>query len=178
MGFGGMISRFGEGLRTPLGLAVAMGLLLALDQASKFWVREHIPLQASSVLIPNLIDLTHVENAGVSFSFLSELNAAIRVPLLTGLSFLAVLALGTYWWRYRHTMNGWADFAFVLILPGAGGNLIDRGVFGTVTDFFHFRFFTFSFFVNNIADIQISLGVGAFLIGMLLARRTDSPGES
>ncbi|MCZ6748311.1 MAG: signal peptidase II, partial [SAR324 cluster bacterium] len=64
------------------------------------------------------------------------------------------------------------EWAFLLILPGAIGNLIDRAWFGTVTDFLHFRFYSTSFFVNNVADVFISLGVVTFVVGTF-ARDAD-----
>lgn len=149
----------------------AMVLLLAADQALKAWVRATIPLHWSTVLVPHLLDLTHVENRGVSFSFLGDLSNGLRVPLLVGISAVAVLALGAYWLRHRRTMHVLVELAFVLILPGAVGNLVDRLIFGTVTDYLHFHFYDTSFFVNNFADILISVGVVAYLAGTLLDRQ-------
>ena len=155
-------------------LFTLMGVLLLLDQGGKVWVRIAIPLHHATSLIPNLLELTHVENRGVSFSFLGDISDNIRVPLLVSISIVAVALLTYYWLRYRGTMNVPSEFAFVLILPGAIGNLIDRAVFGTVTDYLHFRFYSLSFFVNNLADILISLGVLAYLLGALLAGRDRS----
>ena len=151
-----------------------MALLLALDQAPKVWVRASVPLHETSVLVPNLLDFTHVENRGVSFSVLGSLADSLRIPLLVSFSVVAVLALGFYWLRHRGEMGRFMQWAFLLILPGAVGNLIDRAFFGTVTDFFHFRFYATSFFVNNVADILISLGVAAYLIGTLQRSRKDA----
>lgn len=158
-------------------LFTLMGVLLLLDQGFKVWVRATIPLHRATSLIPNLLELTHVENRGVSFSFLGDISDNVRVPLLVSISIIAVALLAYYWLRYRSTMNVPSEFAFVLILPGAIGNLIDRAVFGTVTDYLHFRFYSLSFFVNNLADILISLGVLAYLLGAILAgrRRSEEP---
>ena len=152
-------------------LAVLMAALLVLDQLSKFWVRANIALYETTALLPQLLDLTHVENRGVSFSFLGSIDDFWRAPLLIGVSVAAMILLGFYWKAHGHEMNRLHHLAFGLILPGAAGNLIDRALFGTVTDFFHFRFFDQSFFVNNLADIFISMGVVFFLGGMLLAAR-------
>ena len=150
---------------------VAIGVLLALDQGSKSWVRAEIPLYRASGLVPHLLDLTHVENRGVSFSFLGNLADGVRVPLLVSVSLVALVVLGIYWRNHRHELTSLGHLAFVLILPGAGGNLIDRVRFGTVTDFLHFRFYETSFFVNNFADIFISAGVVAYALGMLQQAR-------
>jgi signal peptidase II len=160
--------------KLPLGL---MALLLAMDQGSKAWVRAAVPIGAKPVpLIPNFIDLTHVSNAGVSFSFLADLPGAIRAPLLAGVSLVAAALIGAYWVRHRTRLPALAEAAFVLILPGAVGNLIDRAWFGAVTDFFHFRIFDASLFVNNAADIFISVGVGCYLLAALLEKREPPAG--
>ena len=148
-----------------------MGALLALDQAVKAWVRAQVPLRDNRVLVPNLLEFTHVENRGVSFSVFSGMPDGLRVPLLVGFSSVAVLALGWYWLRQRRSMNAFMEAAFWLILPGALGNLIDRALYGTVTDYLHFRFFDTSFFVNNAADIWISLGVVSYLAGTIWGGR-------
>jgi signal peptidase II len=152
---------------------MAMLVLLAMDQVSKLWVRDAIPLYRATVLIPGFIDLTHVKNPGVSFSFLGNLPDHLRVPLLAGFSLVAVVLLTVYWLRHRTYMNAFTEWAFLLILPGAAGNLIDRAWFGMVTDFFNFRIGSYSLFVNNIADIFISAGVGCYVAGMLLARHRE-----
>jgi signal peptidase II len=155
--------------------ALALGflvLLVAADQATKAWVRDSVPERAVSPLIPGLIDLTHVENPGVSFSFLGSVAAEVRVPVLVGFTLLAIALLGSYWVRRRREMNRWMDAALVFILAGAVGNLIDRFNQGTVTDFLHFRLGPYSLFVNNAADIFISAGVIAYGIGAYWPRRS------
>jgi len=47
--------------------AVIIAVLLAIDLVSKIWIRANVPLYELTTLIPNLIDLTHAQNRGVSF---------------------------------------------------------------------------------------------------------------
>ncbi len=145
--------------------------LVTVDQGAKLWVRQNVAPHHASALLPNLLDLTHVQNKGVSFSFLGNLADDIRAPLLIVISVLAMALLAWYWWRQREQLDAFSHLAFQLILAGAAGNLIDRVMYGAVTDFLHFRFYATSFFVNNVADILISAGVIAYLIGMLRQHR-------
>ena len=46
--------------------AVIIAVLLAIDLVSKIWIRANVPLYELTTLIPHLIDLTHVQNRGVS----------------------------------------------------------------------------------------------------------------
>jgi len=55
------MNRFSGMLQAFAGMLV----LLALDQFSKIWVRETIPLYEMTPLVPNFLDLTHVQNRGV-----------------------------------------------------------------------------------------------------------------
>jgi signal peptidase II len=151
--------------------AVIIAVLLAIDLVSKIWIRANIPLYELTTLIPNFIDLTHVQNRGVSFSFLSDLNDAIRLPLLIGISVLAITGMICYQLRYWIELDEWTKHGLTWILPGAMGNLVDRGWFGHVTDFFHFRWFEASFFVNNFADIFISIGVVCFIASSVVPFR-------
>ena len=150
---------------------VVITAFVVLDQGAKTLVRVYVPLHQTRNLIPHLIDLTHVENKGVSFSFLGGVSDDIRLPLLIGISLLALGLLGYYWWQQRKGLNALSHFAFQLILGGAIGNLVDRVLIGAVTDFLHFRYYSTSFFVNNLADILISAGVVAYLLGMIRLRR-------
>ena len=59
------------------------------------------------------------------------------------------------------------------IFGGALGNLLDRFMKGSVTDFLDFAFMTFPVF--NVADAMIDVGIGLILISMIRAWRNDKP---
>jgi signal peptidase II len=66
--------------------------------------------------------------------------------------------------------NGFKKYSLLLIVGGAVGNLHDRIFFNAVPDFIDFHVGNFHWFVFNIADIFISLGV----IFMILFEFTDN----
>ena len=148
-----------------------MALLILADQAVKLEVRRSVPFGQRTVLIPNLLELTHTKNDGVSFGFLAGLPGWVLVAV----SMAAIVMLTFFWVTRREKLNGMSHLAFLLILPGAIGNLIDRAFLGAVTDYLHFRFYSTSFFVNNLADILISAGVVAFLIGAMRGEGNQPP---
>ncbi|MDH4121058.1 MAG: signal peptidase II [Deltaproteobacteria bacterium] len=158
-------------MKTPAFFMLTTGLLALADQAIKIWVRTQAVPQQVRPLVPNFLDFIWVENRGISFSFLSGLSEGIRAPVLVGISLLAMGFLGGYWFRHRHGMSGLGAVALSLILAGALGNLVDRALFGSVTDYLHFRFYSTSLFVNNAADIFISLGAVLFLADNWRAER-------
>jgi signal peptidase II len=146
-----------------------MIILLGLDLGSKVWVRANVPLYEVTELITNFIDLTHVQNRGVSFSFFADIEDYLRIPLLVGVSLVAVIAMIFYQTRYWNDLDFYTRSGLVCVLPGAAGNLVDRALYGYVTDFFHFRWYETSFFVNNLADCFISLGVVFFIVPLFFA---------
>ena len=147
-----------------------MILLLGLDLGSKVWVRANVPLYEVTELITNFIDLTHVQNRGVSFSLFADIADAFRIPLLVGVSLVAVVTMIFYQTRYWNELDFYTRSGLVCVLPGAAGNLVDRALYGYVTDFIHFRWYDTSFFVNNLADCFISLGVVFFIIPLFFSK--------
>ena len=137
--------------------------IFLVDQGSKFLAKKYLLANNVYTLIPNFIELILIENKGISYGLLANLNDSLRIPLVHVLPLLLVLGITCYiflnWKKIEKNHRiGWA-----LILGGGVGNLWDRFFFNGVTDFMHFRFFEFSFFVNNFADDFISLGI-IFLI--------------
>ena len=151
--------------------SLIMAVLLAADQLSKMVVHHMIEPRQIIPFIPNMIELTFVRNKGVSFSFLADLPDAFRLPLLIGVSSVAVVGMLYYLFRYWDQTDIYLKGGFVLIIPGAFGNLIDRVAYGAVTDFMHFHWYDQSFFVNNVADCFISIGVIGFLLSYLAEHR-------
>ena len=155
-----------------------MIVFLVLDLVSKIWVRANIQLYETSGLLKNFLDLTHVQNKGVSFSFLADYPDAIRIPLLVGVSLVATVAMLYYLTRYWFELDFFTRSGLTCVIPGAAGNLIDRVVYGYVTDFFHFRWYETSFFVNNFADCFISVGAVFFIIPLIFNKKFGESSKS
>ena len=131
--------------------AILAVLLVLVDQATKFAVRSNIELGGSVPFIPRLMDLAYVQNTGAAFSILRQ-----HTWLLTLTSSVVVLVMC---WLivngfFKNALGRWAA---TLVLAGGMGNLIDRAVFGFVTDMFQTIFIDFPVF--NVADCCITVGV-------------------
>ncbi len=155
---------------------LTVGLLLLLDQGSKIWVRLHIDSYQVIPLLPDFLELTLVQNKGVSFSFMADWPESIRLPLLLSISSIAVVAMLYFLIAYWKSNDFFMKTALVMIIAGALGNLIDRAIYGSVTDFLHFRWYDLSFFVNNLADCFISIGVCFFILSTVFGK-TKKPSE-
>ena len=139
--------------------ALLVAALVAADQIVKYLVRTHIPLGTSVPFLPGLVELTHWQNTGAAFSILSE-----HTWLLTLVSAVVAVALTVVLLKkvFRHPF-GVASLS--IVLAGAIGNLIDRALFGSVTDMFNLLFMRFAVF--NVADICVVCGGIAFCVYFL-----------
>lgn len=131
-------------------------LMLGLDQVSKWLVRDAMDLGQSIPIISSLMSLTYIENRGAAFGIM----AGGRV-LFIALTFLLLAFL--LWYRHQNKHQSFLlGMSTGLIVAGALGNLIDRIVKGSVTDFIDFHFFP----IFNVADIAVTCGV--FLMAVFI----------
>ena len=146
--------------------AILTAALVVLDQIVKYLVRAVIPLGGNVPFIPYLLDLTYVQNTGAAFSMLRS-----HTWLLTLTSTMVVLAMCALIVK-GFFKNRLGLFSAALVLAGGMGNLIDRVVFGFVTDMFQTTFMEFAVF--NVADCCITIGVPLmFLYVMLYVGREE-----
>lgn len=131
-------------------------LMLGLDQVSKWLVRDAMDLGQSIPIISSLMSLTYIENRGAAFGIMT----GGRV-LFIALTFLLLAFL--LWYRHQNKDQSFLlEISTGLIIAGALGNLIDRIVKGSVTDFIDFHFFP----IFNVADIAVTCGV--FLMAVFI----------
>lgn len=149
-----------------IGFAFAL-LIIALDQASKYWILYILDLDAggagSSIEVLPFFNLTMVWNRGISFG-LFQAQALWQSLILIAFS-LAVSGLLCAW-MIRATRR-LQVFAYGAIIGGAIGNAIDRAIYGAVADFLDFSDLGFSW-VFNVADMAINVGVGLLLLDLVL----------
>lgn len=155
------------------GLAAAL-LVLAADQASKAWIVHglHLP-ERGGVRLLSVLNLTWVENRGITFGLLNGLGSLAPV-LLTLVALAVVAALAVWLWRADRVL---VAVALGAVAGGAVGNVIDRVRLGYVVDFIHAHAWGWSWYVFNVADAAIVCGVGALVLDGLLARKADPAGN-
>ncbi len=82
-------------LVSPLEL-IAIGTIVVVDQISKFIVKATLPLYAKKVVIPNLLDVTHVQNSGAAFGLLNAADFPYKSAVMIGIATLALVAISLY----------------------------------------------------------------------------------
>jgi signal peptidase II len=158
-----------------IGLACA-ALALALDQGSKLlllYAFHFIDEGPHQIQVLPFFNLVMVWNPGVSYG-LFPAHSPAGTALIVALTVAAVAGLG--WWLWRANRKILAS-GLGLVIGGALGNLLDRLIYTRVADFFHFYVRGFDWYVFNIADCAIALGVGALLYDAML-RPEPEAGET
>jgi signal peptidase II len=140
--------------------ALLIAVMVALDQAVKYLVRAHIPLYGGLPFLPHLVELTYVQNTGAAFSMFSQ-----HTWILTLISLAVTVAIAIALLKGVVT-HPFGRVSLSLVLAGAVGNLIDRAVFGFVTDMFNLIPIRFAVF--NVADICVVVGGIATCVYLLL----------
>lgn len=154
-------------------LLIVLILNIALDQISKFVVRNEISDYEHIVLIKNFFTLTKVENSGAFLSLGDNMPYIFRLIILTGLPVL-FLGYGLFYLFSKKNLPSTMQIALCFLIGGGMGNLYDRILHGSVTDFMHMDFQIFQTGVFNIADISIMIGVGILLIQSLRMKTTPT----
>jgi signal peptidase II len=145
---------------------VTVGAVVVLDQITKFLVKATIPLYAKREIIPNFLDLTHVQNTGAAFGVLNAAEFPYKSTVMIGIATLALVAIAVYG-RQLAAHEKLSRYGLALIVGGAFGNLIDRAAAGYVVDFVDVYWGEAHFWAFNVADAAISVGAILILLEMI-----------
>jgi signal peptidase II len=148
---------------------IAALAVLALDQASKFWLLKVFDIaHRGAVKVTPFFDLVLAWNVGISFGWFQNDSPVVQIILMI-IKAVAVIVLAIWMARSRTLI---ATIALGLIIGGAIGNAIDRFAHGAVVDFaqFHVQIggITYNWYVFNLADVAIVAGVAALLYDSFL----------
>jgi signal peptidase II len=153
---------------------MAIGTIVAVDQLSKLLVRSTIPLYAKHSIIPNLLDVTHVQNTGAAFGVLNAADFPYKSAVMIAIATLALVAISLYA-RQLGSEEKLSRYGLAFILGGAFGNLIDRALAGYVVDFVDVYWGEAHFWAFNVADAAITVGAILVLLEMIgIGRRHAS----
>ena len=138
-------------------------IIFSLDRISKFYVISQSEKNLSYDLFESkFLNINLVWNEGIAFGLLS-FDKNHLYNLLTIL--IIVLIIIIFFMILRS--KGLKKYSLLMVLGGALGNLYDRIYFKAVPDFIDFHIGNFHWFIFNVSDIFISLGV-IFLISLEL----------
>lgn len=156
-------------------LRITILSLVLLDQFTKYLAISFLHTKIySMVVIPDVLNFTFVRNRGAAFGMLQGARWFFII-------FTTIILVGIY--RYYEKLpdnnqSNWIKASLVLIVSGALGNAIDRGLHGEVVDFIEAIFIKFMQFpVFNFADIYVVVGTMLFSILLMFFIKEDEKGE-
>ena len=130
-------------------------LIFLLDRVSKTYVIYlNDKLLGIEILSSKFLNIRLIWNEGIAFGLLS-FNDKIIYNLLTFIIFIIILII----FFMVLKSYGLKKYSLLMILGGALGNVYDRIFYGAVPDFIDFHIGNFHWFIFNVADIFITLGV-------------------
>ena len=133
--------------------------LVSFDQWTKYIIKSNFSLYQSKPIIENFFHLTYITNDGMAFG----LSFPGGKKLLLLMTILLTLFIIVFLWKERNG-HPLIKYGLVFILSGAFGNLIDRFLNGEVVDFLDFMIGNFHWYVFNIADSLVTIGMIFFIL--------------
>ena len=132
-------------------------IIFFLDRISKIKIINDF--KESTFFLNDFINIELIWNTGIGFGILSS-DTALVYNFITFLIGLVILIL-----FYFTILSEILDkFIYTIIIGGAIGNYYDRIIFKAVPDFIDLHYNNFHWFIFNLADIFITIGIIAFLI--------------
>jgi len=140
------------------------GVIIAVDQVTKFWVKSKLAMGESWTPWTGLSPFARIvnwHNSGAAFGLFQQGG-----PIFAMLAVIVAVVI-IYYFPKINESEKLVQIALAMQLAGSIGNLIDRLTQGFVTDFISIG----NFPVFNVADSSITVGVGVLLLGVWLEER-------
>ncbi len=159
--------------RLPWLLSISL-MVITVDRLTKMWVTDHVPFGGGILLIPRVLRISHWTNDGAAFSLFADTASpnTVRWALIV-FSLVAALVVLVAMIRLGHRFT-LTTLALALIFAGALGNVHDRILYGSVTDFIEVHILGYHWPDFNVADSSIVIGACLLLFDSL---RPDGHGE-
>ena len=142
-------------LKNTLRNSIIVVFLFLVDRISKAYILKIAELEGIvDMYITPYLNFYLIWNNGIAFGFLS-FDQSMAYNIITII--IAAIILLVIFMAYK--ANDYSVYFLLLILGGSLGNLFDRINYFAVPDFIDFHINSFHWFIFNVADIFISIGV-------------------
>ena len=141
-------------------------LIVIIDQISKFIVHKYMNLYDSIKIIPYLLDFTYIRNEGIAFGIYFEGGKIFFIILPI---FITIYLF--YLLKNEEFQDKQSQIALYLIIAGAIGNIIDRIFRGYVVDFIDFHINGLHWYVFNVADTSVTIGLIFLLYSSIIVKK-------
>ena len=138
----------------------AISIIFLIDRLTKLYILKLAEIENSvDIYLTSYLNLYLIWNKGIAFGLLSMNESMIynTITLIIGIIIIVILIM---LWRNDNIQR----YFLVLIVGGALGNFYDRIIYTAVPDFIDLHFKGFHWFVFNVADIFITVGVFCLIL--------------
>ena len=141
-------------------------LIVIIDQITKFIVHKCMDLYDSINVIPYFLNFTYIRNEGIAFGIYFEGGKIffIILPILITIYLFYLV-------KNEEFQDNKSQIALYLIIAGAIGNIIDRIFRGYVVDFIDFHLNGMHWYVFNIADSSVTIGLIFLLYSSIIVKK-------
>lgn len=154
---------------STLGLSTALAVAV-VDQLHKWWMLNIYGIaERGRVEVTPFMDLVFVINTGISYGLFNQETQAGQLMLA---AFAGAVSVVLALWLARSADGPVMAVSIGSIIGGAIGNAVDRLHLGGVADFFSFHAFGYYWYVFNIADVAIVVGVLGLLYDTFVVSRS------
>ena len=146
-----------------------LSFIFTIDRLSKIYILKYFELNSSEIYLTSFLNLILVWNKGIGFGLLS-FEGNVIYNFITFFIFIVILILFIVGVKYDQK-NG---YFYMIIIGGALGNLFDRIYYYSVPDFIDFHLGDFHWFVFNVADIFITIGIICLIIVEMIFNKKNN----
>ena len=145
-------------------------IIFTLDRVSKTYIINLFnETQFNEIHLIKFININFIWNEGIAFGLLNFGNQLIY-NLISSL--IAIISLVILFLAFKN--KNYSGYFFAMVFGGSIGNLYDRIKFSAVPDFIDLHYNNFHWFIFNIADIFITLGILCLIYDeVFLEKRRD-----
>ena len=130
-------------------------IIFTLDRVSKTYIINLFnETQFNEIYLIKFININFIWNEGIAFGLLNFGNQ-LFYDLISSL--IAIISLVILFLTFKN--KNYSGYFFAMVFGGSIGNLYDRIKFSAVPDFIDLHYNNFHWFIFNIADIFITLGI-------------------
>ena len=139
---------------------IILSIVFLIDRVTKLYILKLAEIENSvDIYLTSYLNLFLIWNKGVAFGLLS-INASLIYNVITLIISLIIVVILFLMWKNDNIQK----YFLALVSGGALGNLYDRIVYTAVPDFIDLHFQGFHWFVFNVADIFITVGVFCLIL--------------
>jgi signal peptidase II len=141
--------------------------IFLIDRLSKYWAIKNLTIEEKfEVIIFPYLSFNLIWNDGIAFGLFSFSDKYLY-NILTAF----IILVTTIIFYFLLKTKGIEKYSFMMIFSGSLGNIFDRLFYSAVPDFIDIHYENFHWFIFNVADIFITIGVMLLILNEIVSKK-------